>query len=183
MSLRLALAAGLAALGLAAVLYPSPWSAPAADDLRLRGTERLAESGFSLARLDGGSDRFAGAPGKTLVVNFWATWCAPCRRELPSLQRLADAVAADRVEIIGVSIDKDGDFVREYLRDAHVRFAGHVDPGQATSRGMFGIETLPQTLVIGPDGRFARIEGVREWDAPAVREAIARLASDPADRL
>lgn len=109
-----------------------------------------------------GLDRYA---GKFVVMNVWATWCAPCRAELASLQRLSERLDANRAVVIGVSIDKDAAFVREFLREAGLTFENYIDSEQAITRDLLGIDSVPFTLLIGPDGSIKdRITGVRDWD-------------------
>jgi thiol-disulfide isomerase/thioredoxin len=133
----------------------------------------LVDRDLALTRLDGTRDDLAALDGKTLVLNVWATWCAPCRRELPSLQRLADAAPAD-VVVLGIAVDRDADFVREYLRDIGIRYVNYIDPEQRVGRTALGVDRLPQTLVIAPDGRARRIVGAADWSDPAAARLIAR---------
>lgn len=133
--------------------------------------ERLP--GMQLHRLDGAIQRFDAYRGKTTIVNIWATWCAPCRAELPSLQRLRDQLDPGRYAVIGISIDEDPDFVREYLRDLGVTYANYLDRTRGLTDGVLGVRSYPQTLFIGPDGRLLqRVVGSREWDHP---DAIAAI--------
>lgn len=139
-------------------------------------------SGLSLRRVGGGLEDLGRHQGKVILLNVWATWCPPCRAEMPALQRLSDALDPARYVVLGLSVDEDADFVGEYLRDVKVRFANYLDDEREAGRLRFGVETLPQTLVLHPDGRLARrIEGVRDWDLPETRreiEAFARGAED-----
>ena len=124
-------------------------------------------AGLRLTRLDGGTDSLALYAGKTLILNVWATWCAPCREELPALQRLSARLDPDQFVVAGLSIDTDADFVREFLRDVGVDYANYIDATHDVARPLFGIDSVPQTLVIGPDGTLrTRIEGLRDWDDP-----------------
>ncbi len=126
-----------------------------------------------LSRLDGGSDTLARYAGKTVILNVWATWCAPCRVELPSLQRLSEKLDSERYAVVGLSTDKDPDFVREFLRDVGVSYPNYLDPGRDTAYGILKIESYPQTLLVRPDGSIAqRIVGARAWDQPEMVENI-----------
>lgn len=120
-----------------------------------------------LNRLDGGSDTLARFMGKTVILNVWATWCAPCRVELPSLQRLSEKLDPTRYAVVGLSTDEDPDFVREFLRDVGVDYINYLDPGRDVTYGILKIESYPYTLLIRPDGSITqRIVGARAWDAP-----------------
>ncbi len=117
-------------------------------------------------------------PGKAIILNVWATWCPPCRGELPSLQRLSDSLDPERYVVIGLSVDQDADFVREYLRDVGITFANYVaaDPMAAAAR--LEVESFPQTLMVRPDGTLAqRVVGARDWAAAAQRSTLQWLWS------
>jgi thiol-disulfide isomerase/thioredoxin len=126
----------------------------------------------------GAGDAAAARSARLLVINVWATWCAPCRTELPSLQRLADSVEGSGIAVLGISVDRDADFVREYLHDVRVRYQNLIDPEQRVAQPVLGATALPYTVLVGGDGRvLRRIVGVHEWDAPAIRAEIAALAA------
>jgi len=145
----------------------TPLGAIAADATRVLGSPQ-AEVAIALA-----SD-------KTVIVNVWATWCAPCRAEMPSLQRLRDRLDPARFELIGLSVDKDPDFVREFLRDVGITYTNYVDSGQRIAGAVLDVRSFPQTLVIEPGGAVvARFVGAREWDDPAIMDQIARRIQLP----
>ena len=105
--------------------------------------------------------------GKVLVLNVWATWCPPCRKEMPSLQRLHAKLDPARAEIIGLSVENDDHRVREWLRQSKINFANYLDTGTPSARALLGITSYPQTFFISPDGRLiATIVGARDWDDP-----------------
>jgi len=142
-------------------------------------SERL-DGMVELARLDGGTDLFGSYSGKTVVLNVWATWCPPCRAELPSLQALQDELGGDGFAVIGLSIDRDGDFVREFLRETGVAYPNYLDPDRALAGRILAMDSYPQTLIVRPDGSIAdRIVGAREWVKPEMVDHI-RTAADGA---
>ncbi len=146
-------------------------------DVRAVADANLAErlAGMPLIRLDGGVDRLALYAGKTLILNVWATWCAPCRRELPALQRLSERLDSDRFAVAGLSIDTDPDFVREFLREVGVNYVNYIDVAKDLAGAVADLESVPQTLVIGPDGTLrSRIEGFRDWDDPQIVAQLER---------
>ncbi len=131
-----------------------------------RGQDLLS---VDLNRLDGGSDTFARFIGKTVILNVWATWCAPCRVELPSLQRLSKKLDPTRYAVVGLSTDEDPDYVREFLRDVGVDYPNYLDSGRDITYGILKIESYPQTLLIRPDGSIVQqIVGARAWDEPGM---------------
>jgi thiol-disulfide isomerase/thioredoxin len=106
--------------------------------------------------------------GKVVLLNVWATWCGPCRAEMPTLDRLQAELGGDRFEVVALSIDRAGvGVVRKFFDEIgieHLRI--FVDDTMKISRDLkiFG---LPATLLIGPDGReLGRLIGPAEWDAP-----------------
>lgn len=110
---------------------------------------------------------------KILLINFWATWCSPCREEMPDLQGLSDTVDRDNFAVIGISIDEDGNLAREFLLQSGIRFANFLDREQALSSGQLGIRTLPATFIVDVDGQIlARIDGVRSWNRDTLRQLL-----------
>ena len=115
--------------------------------------------------------------GKVIVVNFWATWCPPCRREMGSLERLYQATKDKNVEILAVNIGEDIDTVFSFL--------GTVEPTpnfkmlfdyEAVSMNKWGVKGLPTTYIIKPDGTIAyKAVGGREFDHPDILQKVTQL--------
>lgn len=111
--------------------------------------------------------------GKLLVMNVWATWCPPCRREMPSLERLSRTADARRFSVIGLSVDRDTHLVREFLRQYGVTFPSFLDPNQEIARKILDVKAFPETFLIAPDGRLVRrIVGEQEWHGTGMREVL-----------
>jgi thiol-disulfide isomerase/thioredoxin len=112
--------------------------------------------------------------GKVLLVNFWATWCAPCVREMPSLDRLQAALGGEGLVVLPLSLDGPTKPRVEpfYQAQKLINLPILFDEKNVTF-GRFGIGVLPTSIVIGRDGKeVGRLEGPAEWDAP---EALALL--------
>lgn len=123
--------------------------------------------------LDGAAATLAPPPGKLVVLNVWATWCAACRKELPSLERLSRQLDPRRFEVIGLSLDNDSHAVREYLIDRGVTYANFMDPSMHSADEVLGVKVYPYTFVIGPAGELVgRVVGMAEWDDARVVAAL-----------
>lgn len=127
----------------------------------------LAAPDQSFVGPDGADRRLADYAGKVVVLNFWATWCAPCVRELPSLDRLADRLPADRFAVLALSNDRGGmKKVKPFLEKlAIARLEANLDPKSRLSRAL-KLRGLPTTFILTPDGQVvAKLEGIAEWDS------------------
>jgi peroxiredoxin len=104
--------------------------------------------------------------GKVVVLNVWATWCPPCRREMPSLEALSKRLDARRFAVVGLSTDDDAMLAREFLRQNDITFTNFFDRNGRISR-QFDLEVYPETFLIGPDGTLIqRVPGMRDWSSP-----------------
>lgn len=127
---------------------------------------------LTLNYLEGNTLSTQSFQGKLVVLNVWATWCPPCRREMPSLERLSKALDPQRFAVIGLSTDADAMLASEFLLQNGITFANFFDQNGKLAREL-NLKVYPETFVIGPDGRLVeRIAGLREWDSP---EMIAHL--------
>lgn len=128
---------------------------------------------LELAALDGRPGGLAALRGRALLVNYWATWCGPCRREMAGLERLSRR-AAGGFTVVGVCVDEDLNLAREWLRREGVSFANFADPGLRISQAL-RIDALPETFLVAADGRILeRSRGAREWDSGETAAALQR---------
>lgn len=115
--------------------------------------------------------------GKVLVLNIWATWCAPCRKELPSLQRLSEQLDPQRFAVVGMSVDADDHVVREFLIERKVTFTNLHDADMRVARDVLGVRVYPATYLISADGVVQQvIGGAREWDSAEWQDTIRSFA-------
>jgi thiol-disulfide isomerase/thioredoxin len=132
-----------------------------------------------LTFLDGAGNEvsLADFAGEVVVLNLWATWCAPCRREMPSLDRLQAAHGDDGLKVIALSLDRgDVDKVRDFFAELGIaNLAIYRDPTGRAGREL-GAPGLPTTVVIDRAGReVGRLLGPAEWDSEAALAFIKAL--------
>ena len=165
------------------VLVPLPDAAPvkeAAVDWTAnldRHDPPLAASQTAFQGADGQALTLADFKGKGVVVNLWATWCGPCVREMPSLNRLQKAVAADGISVVAVSSDRGGKDLVEVFMATHKLDAlkPYLDPLGEFTRTMAG-RGLPRTYIINAAGELAAsYVGPAEWDTPEMVAAVREL--------
>lgn len=114
--------------------------------------------------------------GRVVLLNVWATWCGPCRKEMPTLDRLQAKLGSANFEVVALSIDNDGiPVVREFYRDTGVRHLRIYNDPTLDVTTQLNIAGVPTTLLIDRDGReIGRALGPAKWDGPDVVEAIRR---------
>lgn len=121
--------------------------------------------------------------GRVVLLNIWATWCVPCRKEMPSLDRLQARLGSDDFLVLPLSIDRAGlPAVKRFYEELGLQKLGiYIDLSGAGSRAL-GIPGVPTTLLIGRDGReVARKMGAAEWDGPEMLTLIRhQIDSRPA---
>jgi thiol-disulfide isomerase/thioredoxin len=117
----------------------------------------------------------AGLRGRTVIVNFWATWCAPCVAEMPALQRLRDRLAPRGVEVVGVNLQENAARIAPFVERLGVTFP-IVRDHDGGARAAWHVTVFPGTFVIAPDGRIAfTATGEIDWDDPGVESRIRQL--------
>lgn len=117
--------------------------------------------------------------GKVVLVNFWASWCAECRPEMPVLERLHRELAPQGFAVIGVNAREERDAVRRYAKALGLTFPLVLDPDGRINRA-YGVIGLPTTFVVGRDGRAVALAiGPREWAGPPARALFQALLAEP----
>ncbi len=113
--------------------------------------------------------------GKVVVLNFWATWCAPCVEEMPSLVQLQQRFKDKSLTVVGVSIDVDGDAYHKFLKDYKIDFLTVRDPDQKTSN-LYGSFKWPETYIIDRNGTVRRkFIGPVDWSQPEIVDFLSKL--------
>jgi thiol-disulfide isomerase/thioredoxin len=121
--------------------------------------------------------------GRVVVLNLWATWCAPCLTELPSLDRLYRALSGDGLSVLAVSVDERGADLREFLKGRGLSLPVLHDPGGVVTSEALHVRAYPTTFVIDAEGRLReRYLGVAEWDLPEALDhfrSLLRASTSP----
>jgi thiol-disulfide isomerase/thioredoxin len=135
-----------------------------------------APADIAVTTRDGRSMRLAELKGQPLLVNFWATWCAPCVREMPSLERLA-AERGSSLAVLAISVDRRGEaVVGPFIeRQAISKLPIYLDSKSELAHA-FGVEGIPTTILIDREGReVGRYLGPADWNGAAAHRLLDRL--------
>ncbi len=140
---------------------------------------RVEAPAFTLAAIDGTNVSLKDFRGKIIFLNFWATWCVPCQKEMPGMEKLWSTYGDHDFVIIAVAADKGSpDNVRRFANRLGVSFPVLLDP-EGGVRNSYEVSALPTTYIIGMDGKISgRIIGAIDWDMAMFRELIDTLSSD-----
>ena len=132
---------------------------------------------FVLPGLGGVDYRLQDLRGQWVLVS-WATWCSPCLKEMPTLERLYQAMAGEGLEILAGHADPGGDKVAEFLEQVPVSFPVLLD--EDLSLGGWEVMALPTAVLVDPNGhRVYRALGPRQWDTPAMKTFLRGLMTAP----
>ena len=139
-----------------------PWRGGAAPALALRD-------------LDGRLHRLEDYRGKVVLVNFWATWCEPCREEMPSMNRLRASLAGRPFEVLAINLAESEPRIRRFMEQLPLEFPVLMDRDSATAK-LWRARLLPVSFLLGPDGRIRySVLGELDWTQESVREAVVQL--------
>jgi thiol-disulfide isomerase/thioredoxin len=132
---------------------------------------------FTLKDLEGNRIPVESFKGKVIFLNLWATWCGPCRAEMPGIQSLYNKVDNEKIIFIMLSIDRDQDLakVKKYVRDKSFTFNTYLPSGYLTEQ--LDVSLIPTTYVVSRDGRIMKREvGAKDYDTPSFRKFLENLA-------
>ena len=130
---------------------------------------------LALKDLEGRAHDLAAYRGKVVLVNFWATWCEPCRHEMPSIQRLSEKLAGKPFVVLAVNVDEPESRVRNFLKETGFDLPVLLDANKSVTRN-WGARLLPVTFVVGPDGRVRyRLLGEMDWSSDNTVTLISAL--------
>lgn len=179
---KAALAWGLAVLMMGAV--PVAMGQPAVADLLKTLTLSDYPDGimwpppFKGQTHAGQAVSLADMQGRVVLMNFWASWCAECRPEMPSFERLHQEFAAQGLAVVGINFREETEIVQRYANDLGLTFPMVLDP-QGEIFKLYGVVGLPTTFLVGRNGRpVALAVGARAWERPEARALIQALLAE-----
>ena len=141
----------------------------------IQPTRRKLAEDFTLPTPGGQRFRLAEQRGKVLLVNFWATWCGPCREEMPAMERLWQRQKDQGFVLVAVSLDIDPKVVQPYLAKYKLTFPVALDPKLDVGNA-YGVRALPSSFVVDREGYVAALAlGPRSWDGDAALALIEGL--------
>jgi thiol-disulfide isomerase/thioredoxin len=134
-----------------------------------------ATPALELEDVDGKVHRLGDYKGKVVLLNFWATWCGPCREEMPSMQSLGDSLKSRPFAVLAVNVGEGPRAARAFGEKMALRFPILLDQDMKTTRA-WSARVLPASFVIAPDGKVAySYLGAIDWNSPEVRTRLERL--------
>jgi peroxiredoxin len=141
---------------------------------------------FSLPDLRGNKLEASDLKGKVAVINFWASWCAPCIEEMPALERMYNRLLDKGLVVIGIAVDDNERAIRDFVSDLGLTFPILLD-SQGLIRNKYKVTGYPETFIIDREGKMVmildpstampavRMLGPRDWDAPEMLRALEAI--------
>src|SRR5262245_1527506 len=116
---------------------------------------------------------------RVILVNFWATWCEPCREEMPALQALQDKLGKEQVVVLAVNYGESPEKVQQFVQQMPVDFPMLLDRHMQAAQA-WQVRVLPTSFVLGQDGQIRySVVGLLDWSAPQVLELLTELSTQP----
>jgi thiol-disulfide isomerase/thioredoxin len=132
---------------------------------------------FKLPARGGGEVDLSSLRGKTVLVNFWATWCPPCREEMPSLSRLAQSFDPQSFEVVTVSVDEGWEPIEKFLTAPKTPYRVALDEGAKVSR-TYGTTKFPESYLVDREGKLRlKFVGPRNWTDPNVATLLQEFGA------
>lgn len=130
---------------------------------------------FTLKDLQGKSLSLSDLRGKVVFLNFWASWCPPCRAEMPSMERLHEVMGGKGLAIVAINVENDPKAVRDFLQKNRHSFTVLLD-GEAKAQNLYGVYRFPETFLIGKDGKVVQhYIGARDWSSVEFLKYVSSL--------
>ena len=152
-----------------------PTQTPAADMPVVLTSGGTYPHNLPLVTLDGKAVNLSDLKGKVVCVNLWASWCPPCRAEMPGIEALYQKVDHSKVAFVMLSLDDDVAKARKFVKSQGYTFPVYLRTGNLPAP--FDSNSIPSTVVLGPDGQVAaRHDGMAEYDTPEFKLALEKLS-------
>lgn len=155
------------------------------EDTPQYGLEGQMAPAFTLKNLQGESVSLADYKGKVVFLNFWATWCEPCKEEMPAMQRLRQKLDGKPFEILAVSLDKDPtQAVPAFLNKTglDLNFPVLQDSNQELAKNSYRTTGVPESFLIDANGKIVKhVIGSFEWDSPQITQFFEELIQSGSD--
>lgn len=147
-----------------------------------RPSVRVEAPAFTLTGMDGKKASLKDYRGKVVLLNFWASWCAPCREEMPALEKLWSDYKDRDFVIIAIAADRRPEVARNLIDKLAISFPALFDT-EGEVRKRYEVAALPTTYLIGKDGKISgRVIGAAQWDGDSSRKLIEKLLGQAAAR-
>ena len=158
------------------------WPACATSDVDHVPSGDMANLDFTLKDMNGAEVKLASFKGKPLIINFWATWCGPCKAEIPALVELTDRYKKEQLTVLGVSVDDAPEDLRKFAAEYKMNYPVLVGLGQDTFQETYdAVVLIPVTWFIRPDGTVLRKHqgpATKEWFEAQVKSMLGGAATE-----
>lgn len=135
---------------------------------------------FELKTVSGESKKLSEIQAKVILINFWASWCGPCLKEMPSINQLRKKFHAAGFEVVGINVDENPKEVLEpFIKKLGIEFTSYVDPdGEVADR--FNVQGIPFTVVIDSNRKVLQVEtGDRDWFSQDIQKSVQKWLGEP----
>lgn len=145
---------------------------------QLKPTKPRAAPELNLPTLEGGRVNLAGLRGRVVLVNFWAVWCPPCRKEMPSMERLSKLMAQRPFTILASNAGETPEQIRSFLKEVPLTFPILLDQDSARMKA-WRVFVLPTSFLVDKQGQIRySLSGHIEWDEPEAVAVIEKLLAE-----
>jgi peroxiredoxin len=167
----------LAGLCLALIVFSPVWGMGQRPKANAAQDESLAAD-FVLPDLAGKNVKLSDFQGKVVLLNFWASWCPPCRSEMPGLQKLFEKLKGSNFQMLAVSLDRDPRAARAIIKEYGYTFPVLLAPGDKVAEH-YKIGAIPTTFIIDKQGRIAsRTVGAADWPGGKIIKELKKLSGE-----